>query len=153
MKDKKSKSQISILILYQPPTNLLRHHNTRNFHLTANFVLFLTCSDSNTFVVRVPSRFVGTSAYGVVINCGAKCIISTFRSNTWILTAVVLTRFIIWTISVSFAFSFATFFGIAKVVWLASACTENAVIVVICIGSTRIRITWIFDIQLFEFFS
>ena len=114
--------------------------------------LSLTCCDSNAFFIRVSSGFVRTSAYCFVVGSSAKCIISTFWSYTSILAAKVFALFINWTISVSFTFSFATFFWIAKVVWFASACTENPVIVVICIGSTRIRIAWIFLNEFLRFF-
>jgi hypothetical protein len=94
--------------------------------------------------MRIPSWWLWTKTNGFMVDSSTESVICTTSSYTGILAAVIITQFINWTICVFLTFSVTTFLCIAKVVWFAHAFTDISVNVVICVGTTRIRITRIF---------
>ena len=108
---------------------------------------YLTCSFRKALIVRISSRWFWTKTYCLMINSGAMSIIGTTGTDARILTAIVVAHFIYWTIRAYKAVSITTLSRIAEIIWFAHAFTDVSVNVIICIGTTRIRLTRIFRVK------
>ena len=114
----------------------------------------LTCGDCNTFLMRIPSWWFRTKTNGFMVDRSTESVVCTTSSYTWIFASVFITNFINWTMGVFLTFAATAFPCIAKVVWFAHAFTDIICVnVIICVGTTWIRITWIFWINGFFIYS